>query len=142
MAKNKKKKRKKKEKPAKPNVNTTSTKSAGKTVFKLVGSKDSKEYPFTEVEPEGFDFKVHKSLKKRDFAADHLYYLYRAKELDSKAAAFRKQAEEAEKLGSVKDRGRMKRLVKLQDKVAELKQQLEDQGVDVEELLKAAEDES
>lgn len=133
--------KKKNKRPAKPEVNTTSTKSAGKTVFESVGSKDPKMYPFTEIEPKGFDFKTHKSLKKRDFAADHLFYLYRATELDNKAAAFRKQAEDAEKLGSVKDRGRMKRLVKLQDKVAELKQQLEAQGVDVEELLKAAEEE-
>lgn len=134
--------KKKKKTPAKPDIKSTSAKSAGKTAFKSVGSKDPKVYPFTEVEPEGFDFKVHKSLKKRDFAADHLFYLYRATELDNKAAAFRKQAEDAEKLGSVKDRGRMKRLVKLQDKVAELKQQLEAQGVDVEELLKSAEEES
>ena len=139
MGKNKKKKDKQ---PAKPEVNTTSVKSTGKTVFKLVGSKDSKVYPFAETKPEGFDFKVHKSLKKKDFTADHLFYLFRAVEMDNKAAVFRKQAEEAEKLGSSKDRGKLKRLVKLQDKIAELKQQLEAQlGVDaVKDILKAAEE--
>lgn len=135
------KKKDKKNRAAKPDVSTTKVKPSGRTVFGLVGSKDSEVYPFTDMTPEGFDPKVHKSLKKKDFAADHLFFLFRADELDSKAAAFRKQAVEAEKLGSSKDRGRMKRLVKLQDKVAELKQQLEAQGVDVEELLKSTEDE-
>ncbi len=134
-------KKKKDRQPAKPEVSTTSTKPAGKTVFESVGNKDSKVYPFTETTPKGFDFKVHKSLKKKDFTADHLFFEFRAIEMDRKAVAFRRQAEEAEKLGSVKDRGRMKRLVKLQDKMAELKQQLEAQiGVDaVKDILKAAE---
>lgn len=123
--------------PARPTT-TKVPKPKGRQEFKLVGSKDENVYPFKDAVPEGFDFATNKPLKKRDFSADHLFYEYRAAEMDFKAAAFRKQAEEAKKLGSAKDRSRAKRLVKLQEKMAELKKQLTEQGVDVEDLLAAA----
>lgn len=124
-------------KPAKPTT-TAVPKPKGRQEFKLVGSKDDKVYPFKVAMPEGFDFATNKPLKKRDYSADYLFYEYRALEMDFKAATFRKQAEEAKKLGSAKDRSRAKRLVKLQEKMDELKKQLTEQGVDVNELLSAA----
>lgn len=129
----------KKNTPAKPTtVKPTPEKSKdkkGRTEFKLVGHKDEKVYPFQVAMPEGFDFKINKPLKKRDFTADHLFYEYRALEMEFKAVGFRAQAEEAKKLGSAKDRSSAKRLIKLQDKMGELKEQLTKQGVNVEELL-------
>ncbi len=127
----------KKDQPAKPTETKTKSKSA-KTVFPSVGNKDAKVYPFTKTVPKDFDFKVHKPLKKRDFASDHLFYEFRALEMDNKAVTFRKQAEEAKTLGSSQDRGRAKRLVKMTEKMDELKQQLEAQGVDVKALLATA----
>lgn len=124
--------------PAKPTMKPTPTRPKSRTDFGPVGSKNADVYPFKKAVPEGFDFRAHKSLKKRDFALDHLFYEYRAAEMDFKAAAFRKQAEEIKKLGSAKDRGRAKRLVKLQEKMAELRKQLEEQGINVNELLATA----
>ena len=135
----------KEKEPAKPTLKDVKEKKvkekkvkSKKPVFKLVGSKDPKQYPFTEVIPKGYDIKVHALLKKRDYASDHLFYEFRAIEMENKAVAFRVLAEEAKKLGSAKDRGRAKRFVKLTEKMDELKQQLLAQGVDVAALLAAA----
>jgi len=124
-------------KPAAPDV-PPKPKKPGRVAFPQVGNKDEKIYPFDVAMPEGFNWKQHKSLKKRDYTADHLFYEFRALECDHKAILFRAQAEESQKLGSAKDRGRAKRLIKLQEKMAELKSQLTAQGVDVEELLLSA----
>jgi len=112
----------------------------GRPVFDLVGSKDAKVYPFQTSVPDGYDFAAHKSLKKRDFAAEWLYLEFRAKDMDYRAEKFRKQAEASKKLGSVADRAKAKRLVRLQDKMEELKKQLQEQGVDVDSLLKSTDE--
>lgn len=126
--------------PAAPQVKTTpeKPKRSKKKVFENVGSKDEKIYPFTEAIPEGFDFKLHKSLKKKDFKEDYLYFEHRAAECEIKAVAYRDEAAEVKKLGSAKARGSAKRLVKMQDKMSELKKQLSEQGIDVEALLAKA----
>ena len=121
--------------PAKPTVKPTPVKARGRIEFPLVGDKNEDVYPFKVPVPEGFDFKAHKALKKRDFEADHMFYSFRAAELEFKALAFHAQAEEAKKLGSAQDRGRAKRLIKCQSKMDELRQQLTAQGVDVDKLL-------
>lgn len=123
--------------PANPTIKPTPEKSkkSKRAEFKLIGNKDEKIYPFSSAVPEGFDFKLHKNLKRKDFKEDYLYYEFRAAECESKAVAFREEAAEVKKLGSAKDRGKAKRLVKMQDKMEELKKQLQGQGVDVEKLL-------
>jgi len=123
--------------PAKPTVKPTPEKKrkAGRVVFDLVGDKNPEVYPFKEAMPEGFNFKVNRGLRKRDFTADHLFFEYRALEMDAKAIIFRAQAEEAKKIGSSADRNRLKRVIKLQEKMNELKEQLSAQGIDVDKLL-------
>lgn len=111
------------------------TKKPGRKAHPSVGNKDTSVYPFKAL-PEDFDFATMKGLKKKDFATDAAYYEYRAKELEARAAKFRTQAEEAKKMGTGTERKNAKRLVKLQEKMAELKAQLSAQGVDVESLLK------
>jgi len=131
----------KKKEPARPTVKPTPTKAVGgkaRTELKLVGSENEDLYPFKVAQPEDFDFEVHKSLKKRDFTADHLFYEHKALEMDFKAKNFRAQAEEAKRLGSAKDRVSARRLLKLQDKMSEIKAQLTEQGVDVNALLRDA----
>jgi len=113
--------------------------SGKRTVHPSVGNEDVKVYPFTET-PGDFDFDTHVALKKKDFAADHMYYTFQAEKLDFKATMFREKAEEARKMGSAKERSKAKRLRKMQTKMAELRAQLEAQGLDVDELL-AAQDE-
>jgi hypothetical protein len=107
----------------------------GRKVFGLVGNKNADVYPFKVPVPENFDFDTFKALKKRDFASDEMFYRYRAAEMEHKAAGFITKAEEAKKMGSAADRGKAKRLIKLQEKMAELKKQLTEQGVNVDELL-------
>lgn len=106
----------------------------GRKAHPSVGNKDTNVYPFKEL-PGDFDFATMKGLKKKDFATDAAYYEYRAKELEARAAKFRTQAEEAKKMGTSAERKNAKRLVKLREKMDELKAQLAAQGVDVESLL-------
>jgi len=125
---------------AKPTITKPEPKKTGRVDFSGIGNKDPELYPFKDAVPEGFDFKLHRALKKRDFSADYLFYEFRAAEMDYKGSLFRDQAEEAKKLGSAADRGRAKRLIKLQEKMSELKEQLTAQGINVDELLATVED--
>lgn len=103
-----------------------------KTGFKI--SKD----PYDVAVPNGFNFKDYKSLKKKNFKTDELYYRHRAEEMEFKREAFVVKADEAKKLGSSSDQRKKKQIVKLQAKIVELKQLLTDQGIDVKTLLRAA----
>jgi len=107
----------------------------------VVKKKKSKRTVFVHTEPlevavpEKFDFAKNKPLKKTDFKNEDLFFEYKAAECDAKAIVFRAKAEESKKLGSTKDRAKAKRLLKMQEKMAELREQLEADGVNVEELL-------
>lgn len=121
--------------PSKPNK----VKKPGRAEHPLVGNKDTNVFPFKAV-PDDFAFDTMKPLKKKSFATDAAFFEYRAKEMEFKAGKFRAQAEEAKKVGTGAERNKAKKLVKLQSKIAELRAQLEAQGVDVEELIKKAAD--
>lgn len=86
--------------------------------------------------PEGFDFNEHKLLRRKNFTRDDLYFEHRALHLDHKAGKFRGMAAEAKALGSREDRARAKKLQRMNDQMAELREQLEKSGVDVGALLK------
>lgn len=103
----------------------------------LVGSKDDNVYPFAEM-PDDFDFVKMKSLNKKDFESDHQFFIYKAADADYRAEDYRERAEEAKTLGSSKERAKAKRLVKMQEKIAELRAQLEEDGVNVDALLENA----
>ncbi len=118
-----------------------------KTAKKVAPKKEipvKKETPSFEIPdggldvamPEEFEFGEYKPLKKKEFQADHLYFSHRAIELSVRAEAFEAKAEEAKLLGSGKDRSKAKRLQKMQLKMEELRRELEEQGIDVDELLK------
>ncbi len=102
----------------------------------LVDNADEKKYPFDGV-PDDFDASKHSSLKKKDFKLDHMYFTYRADHLEATVKDMRSKAELAKKLGSSKDRAKAKRLVKMQSKMKELREQLVAQGVDVDGILAA-----
>ena len=95
-----------------------------KEIFDKVGDLNPEIYPFKVAVPEGFDFKIHANLKKKDYVGDHLYFEMRAVGAELAAVAFRELAAEAEKMGSTKDRAKAKKLVKMTSKLSELKQQL------------------
>ena len=104
-----------------------------------VNSKDTSVYPFTETPPD-FDFVKQAPLKKRDFATDWQYFTHKSKDGQFKVEVWKTKAEEAKTLGSGKERAKAKRLRKMQAKMAELRAQLEAQGIDVEALLKGEDD--
>jgi len=106
-----------------------------KPVFGLVDSADEGVYPFSSPIPEGYEFGKTQGLKKRDFAEEYIYLEHRALEAEAKAVALRAKAEESKKLGSSKQRGKAKRLLKLQEQFAALRESLEGQGIDVDALL-------
>ena len=95
-----------------------------KEIFDKVGDLNPEIYPFKVAVPEGFDFKIHANLKKKDYIGDHLYFEMRAVGAELAVIAFRELAVEAEKMGSTKDRAKAKKLVKMTSKLSELKQQL------------------
>lgn len=103
-------------------------------VHPLVGSKDAKVYPFPSI-PTDFDFKTMKILKKKDFADGAIFFEFKAREMEHKAGLFREKAKEEAVTGGGKAKQAKKRFVKMVDKMAELKKQLEDQGVDINELM-------
>jgi hypothetical protein len=100
----------------------------------LVGNKEPKIYPFKST-PADYVHGKMQPFKKKDFATDDAYFTYRAEEYDAKAKDFRGRADQAKLTGSGKDKGKAKRLLKMQEKMKELEAQLKAQGVDVDALL-------
>ncbi len=92
---------------------------------------DTKNFPFKTAEPEGFSHAAHVSLKRKDFTNEKLFYLYRAADLDYKANVYRRKSEECVLGGGAKG----KRLIKMQEKMVELRAMLEADGINVDELL-------
>jgi hypothetical protein len=85
--------------------------------------------------PTDFDSKKHLPLSRKDFAEEHLYFTLRAAQYMKQVKFFEAKAEDAKKTGNVADKARARRLLKMQEKMAELRAQLEGQGVDVDTLL-------
>lgn len=125
-------------KPGTPDAAGTG-KAKGRELYPgLVGPKDDDGNPTTvqlkEV-PKDWDPQKHKGLRRKDFADDALFFDWRADRLELQAKGYRQQAEEFRKLGSVKDRARAKKLLSMQKRIEDLKQQLAGEGVNVNELL-------
>lgn len=100
----------------------------GKPAFPLTASKDPKVYPFQVAMPTGYDPEKYARLKRSDFGSKALYFEYRAQlcELDAK------NWRDAAKGGT---KSAQKRFKKLQSKLADLRKQLEADGIDADELI-------
>lgn len=85
--------------------------------------------------PDDFDPKLHKPIKRTDFKDETVWFELKAVEHDKKAVSYRAQAKMYSKLGSIKDRAKAKRLIQMQGRIAELKDELEKQGIDVDAIL-------
>lgn len=85
--------------------------------------------------PTDFDAKLHKPLKKTDFEGEWTYLEMKAVELESKAKKLRSEAETIKSLGSSADRSKAKKLLAMQERMAELMQSLRDQGIDPDAIL-------
>jgi hypothetical protein len=112
------------------------------------GTKDEKakkvkrervQYPIPEggleIYPTDYDSKKFKPLKKKDFKDEALYIEARATHLETQAKNLREEAANMRKMGGVKDKGKAKRLLAMQKRMAELKASLAGEGVDVDALL-------
>lgn len=92
-----------------------------------------------------FDANTHERLKPADFANDILWLRYKAQWLRNYAAncldraeRYEREANGAEKFGGdMKKRAQVKKLQKLAEGLAALREQLAADGVDVDELLDA-----
>ena len=85
--------------------------------------------------PPDWDFDAFNPVKRKNFEKDDVFYEYKVSECEWKARKYKEKAEEARTLGSAADRGKAKRLRSMQEKMAELRAELEAQGVNVDELL-------
>lgn len=86
--------------------------------------------------PVTFDPKLHKAPRRTDFAGDHVFMLFRADVLDSRAQALaskavqmRQEAETIQKSGDPTQRAKLKRAARLKDQLAELEAQLKAEGI-------------
>jgi hypothetical protein len=124
--------------PSKSSKPAKTTEAAAKQTHKRTGFKVSTEAYKTSM-PENFNFADYKPLKKKNFETDELYFLHRAEEMKHKASTFLRRAAEAKAAGTNRaTAGKAKRMIKLTEKMAELRKQLEEQGIDVESILATA----
>lgn len=113
-------------------VKTVEIKKTKREAFKI-----SKE-PYDVAMPEGFTFVDFKLLKRANFTTEALYFEHRAEEYRYKTNMFDARAVESRTMGSSADRRKKKQIVRLNEKMNELKAQLTEQGIDVEALIAAA----
>ena len=86
--------------------------------------------------PEGFNPKIHKSLGRGDFSTDLVYLEFKALECDARAKQYRDEIETLKKLGSASDRSKAKKLLTMQQRMAELARELMQEGnVDLKSIL-------
>lgn len=91
---------------------------------------------FTEF-PSDFNRKTHKPLTRKNFADEGYYYNLKADEFESKAKKFREAAAGLKLVGNVKDKSSAKKLLKMQQKMAELRAAMlqDDPNLDLDALL-------
>lgn len=88
--------------------------------------------------PADFDAKKHLSLRKSDFKNEVDYLEFKARDYEEKAQKARKEIETIKKLGTAADRNKAKKLMTLQQRMAELARELsEDGSVNLAEILGA-----
>lgn len=85
--------------------------------------------------PEDFNPTLHAKLKATDFVDESVFLDFRATSLESLASKMRARADQLRKLGSVEDRARANKLLKMRENMNKLAEQLKSQGIDVEAML-------
>lgn len=98
------------------------------------------KYPHTDplsAVPADFNPKIHLPLGRKDFVDEGCWFLVKADYFDKMAAKMRHMADESKKLGNIKERAKAKRLIKMTERLAELRKELEAQGINVDDVLKA-----
>lgn len=89
-------------------------------------------------QPANFDRYKHKTLSKSDFASEIVYLEFRARDYEARAAKLRAEIETVKKLGNAADRAKAKKLMSMQQRMAELAKELSEDGtVDLASILGA-----
>lgn len=84
--------------------------------------------------PTDYDAKKYAKLKSSDFADEAVYMDFRAAEAQRLVTLFSNRARKLRTLGSVADRARANKLIKMRENMAKLAAQLKAEGVDVDAL--------
>jgi len=128
-------------KPGSKGDESTAPQKKGKVHHPLLKvDADGKPTEKLESVPDDFDPKVHKPLRKSDFASEASYLIMRAEDLEQKAKGYRDEAELIRKGGGKKAAAKAKRLQKMQERMDALKKELEESGIDTAELLSTLEE--
>lgn len=85
--------------------------------------------------PANYSTGRHKPLRKGDFEAETLYYEFMAIQSEEDAKRYRQMAEDSKNVGDTAQRGKVKKLRGLTDRLAQLAQELAADGQDVVALL-------
>jgi hypothetical protein len=101
----------------------------------FVGEPGKEDYQKLDAMPVGFDAKLHKPLRKKDFKDESLFLEYQASLLDVKASNLRAHAAKLRTVGASGSSAKAKTLVKMQARMAELMAALKAEGMDVDALL-------
>jgi CRISPR/Cas system-associated protein Cas5 (RAMP superfamily) len=108
-----------------------------RTLFPI--AKDAK---FETPIPEGFDFAKHVPLKKTNFKSSGTFLRHKSEMLKWQASKLTTSADDLEKkglrieaLGDEKTAGKVKKVERLQNTLAELREQLAASGINIDEIL-------
>lgn len=110
-----------------------------RVVHPLVDSEDENVYPFAEA-PADFDPKKHQPLKKRDFVTEVAFYDYKIAAVERQLAKLKSERETIATTGgksALRDANKLSRMI---EKQAEIIASLRAAGLDVDALLKQAEE--
>lgn len=88
-----------------------------------------------EAVPSDFNHKAHIPLKKKDFKDESLFLEHNANMFELRAKSLRNQAEKLRKLGNSASSGKLKTLLKMQDRMAEIIASLKAEGLDIDTML-------
>jgi hypothetical protein len=117
---------------------------------KGTGPNKKTQYPIPEellsAVPDDFDAKVHKPLKRANFAKESVYYTLQAErceqmviKLTKRGVLFRRQSKILSQFANKEEQQKAQTMLRMQDKMASLREELENAGIDVS-LLDAMKD--
>lgn len=94
----------------------------------------AKDAPKLDEWPADFNKEIHKPLTVDDFNAEDVYWDKKAEEYDKRAKTCRKNADLFRKFGSAEKRKAAENAVKLTEKLAALKAELEASGISMADI--------
>lgn len=105
-----------------------------KSIYPGLINDEGVEVKLTAV-PEDYDPKKHSLLKKKNFNDDSLFLEFQAAQLEKKAQALRSQATKLRELGNTASSGKLKTLLKMQERMNELMATLRAEGLDIDSMM-------